>query len=590
MNHLSLLHRLGRRLRQSGGFTMPVVVSVMLVGSAISLAVYAAAFQDIRLAEDDVDRKRALAAAEAGLADYVQRLAQDNEVWLKCTTGLAPQPNGRPAPVNQPWNGQGADPREWRTMATEASAAYTIELLPRPGYSECVPNVDASMADSSGMIRIRVTGRAGAPGRVVKRSLVATLRRNGFLDFIYFTEFETSDPAQFIIDTGEVPVKPCGPSSTCGTESLSAWAARIPGGSATGCQQTIQDGRDLSSNYYKGSVYTSFQRNGTWVQDWRPVTAEDLWARCKTIQFAAGDAVRGPLHSNDTITVCGQPKLGRNRSGATTEPVDKVEYYGHRAATDSGCTINTPDLGSNTLVSGANLDILKLPETNGQLRGSARPEDVYFGRTTIELLGDRMRVNGVEKPIPANGLVFVANGTGVCPPWSVLRPYAAGQEQCGDVLVKGTHSKSLTIGADRDVIVTGNVTGTNNALLGLIANNYVRVHHPVGSYTGRCDADTAETLARHTRTIEAAILSLGHVFTVDNYQCGDDLGTLRVKGAIAQKYRGPVGTGYGSTVVTGYLKDYVYDDRLRFRSPPHFLAPVQSAWRVVRATERVPAR
>ena len=30
--------------------------------------------------------------------------------------------------------------------------------------------------------------------------------------------------------------------------------------------------------------------------------------------------------------------------------------------------------------------------------------------------------------------------------------------------------------------------------------------------------------------------------------------------------------------VTGYAKDYNYDNRLKVQSPPHFLDPVQSAW------------
>ena len=55
-------------------------------------------------------------------------------------------------------------------------------------------------------------------------------------------------------------------------------------------------------------------------------------------------------------------------------------------------------------------------------------------------------------------------------------------------------------------------------------------------------------------------------------------------GAIAQKFRGTVGQIGGS----GYLKDYQYDDRLRFRSPPRFLDPVQAAWRILTYVEQVP--
>ena len=62
----------------------------------------------------------------------------------------------------------------------------------------------------------------------------------------------------------------------------------------------------------------------------------------------------------------------------------------------------------------------------------------------------------------------------------------------------------------------------------------------------------------------------------EGYRCF--IGTLTVTGAIAQKFRGPVGTSGG----TGYIKDYAYDDRLRYREPPHFIDPVQAAWRMSR--------
>jgi hypothetical protein len=88
-------------------------------------------------------------------------------------------------------------------------------------------------------------------------------------------------------------------------------------------------------------------------------------------------------------------------------------------------------------------------------------------------------------------------------------------------------------------------------------------------------------------TIDAAILSLQHSFTVDNHFCGQALGELRVNGVIAQKFRGPVGRG-GNTIVNGYRKNYNYDDRMSLRSPPHFLDPVQSAWRIQRQVETPP--
>ena len=64
--------------------------------------------------------------------------------------------------------------------------------------------------------------------------------------------------------------------------------------------------------------------------------------------------------------------------------------------------------------------------------------------------------------------------------------------------------------------------------------------------------------------IYAAILSTKHSFLVDNYGCGESLEKLNVYGAIAQKFRGIVGTTGG----TGYIKNYNYDERLAVDEPP----------------------
>src|SRR3978361_630335 len=124
----------------------------------------------------------------------------------------------------------------------------------------------------------------------------------------------------------------------------------------------------------------------------------------------------------------------------------------------------------------------------------------------------------------------------------------------------------------------------------MIATNYVRVDHPVTGCSPAspvtCNFRTGCTNAAGTPTnvaVDAAILSLTRSFIVDNWFCGAALGTLRVNGAIAQMFRGPVsrdsvgGEGAGTS---GYVKDYTYDSRLKYRSPPHFLDPVQAQWRV----------
>ena len=153
---------------------------------------------------------------------------------------------------------------------------------------------------------------------------------------------------------------------------------------------------------------------------------------------------------------------------------------------------------------------------------------------------------------------------------------------CGDIYVSGSYSTPLTISAGDNIVITGSLTTslTGPATLGLVANQFVRVMHGVKSgsgCTGGVIEDPTHTIANPT--IDAAILTLGHSFIVDNYNqgCHSNLGNLTVNGAIAQKYRGPVGTG-SSTPTTGYSKNYGYDDRLHVLLPPYLFDIVTSAW------------
>ena len=52
--------------------------------------------------------------------------------------------------------------------------------------------VDNSKYSLSGTLRIRATGRVGK----VTRSVVANLKQQGFIDFLYFSDYEIQDPDQ----------------------------------------------------------------------------------------------------------------------------------------------------------------------------------------------------------------------------------------------------------------------------------------------------------------------------------------------------------------------------------------------------------
>jgi len=509
-----------RSERREAGFTTVTMAGIMLAATLFSVAAIAVADGDISDAREDVDRKQAYAAAEAGLNDYIHHLDRDNSYWSKCTDVPPPDPS-RPqerAPVNQAWSGQGSDPRVWRNVPG-SEARYTIELLPAPGSSECVAGQDTSMIDpATGTFRIRATGRS----RGITRSIVATFRRRGFLDYIYFTDFEALDPAY--------------------------------DGTTAECAQYERDGRSQS---------------------------------CVDIQFVNADRVNGPLHTNDELLICGRPTFGRTPEDPIE--IERPDPGSWRGSGSTGCAPNEPNFVGNHVPGALHLAV---PPSNTSLSTVAEPAYRFSGRTEIVLAGDTMTVNGTTMPFPPNGVIYISNATGCSPSYTEPVVTYPNASPCADVYLRGTYSKGLTIASAKDIIVNGNVerAAGSDALLGLIPNNFVRIFHPVTGTgcTSATSASNASNAPMNVR-IDAAMLTLQHSFIVDNFRCGAPLGTLTVNGAIGQRFRGAVGTG-GAQSSTGFIKNYNYDDRLRYRAPPYFLDPVQAGWRTVRVNEQIPAR
>jgi hypothetical protein len=534
-----ILSNARRRLADEGGFTMVVVMGVMLVATLFSVAAIAAADRDTGQSRKDIDRKQAYAAAEAGVNDYMARLNQDANYWTRCTNVPAP------APVNQLFTRTSpaqTDPRSWRFVPGSTEADYTIELVPANGRPACDPLLpEETMIDTqTGAFTVRATGRsrAAGTGEPVFRTMTAKFRRRGFLDFLYFTDFETLHPDFFT-----------------GNQYTQALAQ---------CQR--------------------YQRNG------RPAGTP-----CADLTFIDADVVSGPLHTNDRLLVQGHPDFGRDTN-------DDIEVV---AAPPAGPSWEPNGSGNpvpwrGTFVPGA--PPMEMPPSNQELANVAGW--TFTGDTELRFNGSTVTVvNQALNPVSPytttrsmndsdfNGVVYVkSNGGTNCGTRSA--PYPSPRDYgCANLWVSGWYNKSVTLGSEGDVIVKAGddissgsagkgLRRSGDVFAGLVANNWVRVYHP-------CSGGNNQTGTEQNVQIDAAILSLGRSFTVDNYTCGSRLDTLTVNGAIAQKFRGPVGQFGGSD--HGYTKNYVYDNRLRYRSPPYFLDPIQSAWRTVSYTEQTPA-
>ncbi len=604
-----------RLTRDERGFTMVTVMGALLIVTLLAVTALSYATDDLPHGARDRDRKIAYAAAEAGAQNYLYFLSQDPNYWAKCVDASV---GSKTPQINQRWDGTGADTRRWVKVPDSRNAWYTIELLPANGQTKCsATNAEASIIDkTTGTFRIRTTGRVGENG--VKRSIVTNLKRQSLLDYIYFTDKETSSPLLYPAEVGNRDT-------------------RTPSGCTTECETLKQWALHACDRYY-GNDTDGQRQNQTFKGEYRDAGTSGPWSSltmsCNVITFIDPDVVAGPFHTNDEFLCSGSPDFG-------TTAADRIETstLGQTADPAAGFRGCTPHfIGTHV----KNAPELALPKTNEALHRDTAADYRFVGYTNVKLNGTTMTVsgtrengqvlNGASMPIPADGVVFVSNSapdkpagtpTGYpCGGYDPVQPYAyrtAVNNACGNLEVQGSYSVNVTFTAENDIIVTGDLTRPSgdppnpDVLLGLISNNFIRVYHPVDcgphgcNYRDTCsNADDSgvplpfplplpvplpvplkpvKLTAPGSITIDAAILSLNHSFITDNYFCGDNLGSLTVRGAIIQKFRGPVGRGS-----SGYIKNYSYDTRFRYRSPPKFLDPVQAAWRIQTYNEQVPAR
>jgi len=554
---------------------MIILLGVMLVTSLLVIAAFTSANGEIHLTATDTGQKKAYYAAEAGLQDYEYHLTQDGNYLGYCTT---------PTPANPALNqyykeGSETEPLKASELKTAnvpelegkgSEEKYAIQLLPAEsdklvGDHKCDPNhlVETMVEEqgaATGTFRIESTGFSGNE----KRSLVATFKNANFVSFVWYTMYEVGDP---IVD-GEAP-----------TGKPNYW---------TEC-----------TNFYE-------QRE--------LLTAK----QCKPLNnfFGTGESVNGPVHVQDHAGVCGEPTFGRNAT-------DRIEFGdGEKKSEATTGYSNEGQCGAakpkfkGTPIPPTEVPTLEPPPGDEELEHIVEESYHFHGKTEIVLTGTTMTITnkGATTPnvaFPPNGVIYVSGGTGSgsCPIYSPFGPvpgYSEGSE-CGDVYVQGKYEDSLTIAAQNNVIINKSITTptepensptgvpTTNAMLGLIANNFVRIYHPLTGTRGKkykeCKVGSAAESTNAPEDLKepiiyAAMLAVKHAVIVDNFDCGKpELGHLNVYGALAGLFsNGLTGIIEGTTVIHGYSYNANYDNRLQVEEPPHFLNPIQAAWYIQRQT------
>lgn len=568
----TLLQQRLARMHGDDGVAIILVVAVGFIVTMLMTTLMAYTVLSVTHSRKEQDYQAALSAAQAGVDDYLSRLNANNVYWQ--STDCTNTAMKRPMAGSSPTCGWGSStPVGWVPVAgAQTPTGTSCAATPTPVACTLYHyDVNSAGTLANGTISVTSTGRSKA----VSRSIRVSVRRQSFGDFLYFTDYETVDPANpFVYGFNN-------------TQAAS-----------------------LCARHY----WDNPPRN----------------PGCSDINFISGDTIDGPLHSNDAILMSGTPTF----NGPVTTAYPSCQSTGSIPPPASSCYRNAGGTATPSFAKGISyVPRLPLPASNGALQAQTvaataigAPGCGYTGPTRIHFYNDgtmdvyspyTTTVNagcGIAPfssvaqrvSVPNNNVIFVAPvpsnqknpRAGNCAPGSIGGypqandiNYNYGEYDCraGTVFIDGALSGRVTVGAQSNIIVTDNLTYANGSgggdSLGLVAANSVEIYHPV-QCTATDDNDNCSGGTNMNRpggtpftnpTIQAAILSLQHSFAVQMYSLGTPLGTLHVFGSIGQLYRGAVGTGSGG-VSTGYLKSYVYDTRLKFAPPPFYLNPVQAKY------------
>lgn len=538
------------KLAREDGYVLAAVIGLVVVLTLTAVVALTFALNASRPARSHQDWNAALAAAEAGLDDYRARLNRDTAYWSAATPE---SPQGNDALGEDTW-----------AQLPDSDAFYSY-------------TVDASRATSEGTVVVTSTGFVNGETRTVR----ASFRPAGFLDYVYFTDLETLAPA---IDPA------CVQDYWVDRPNRNCAAIRFVTNDIIDGPLRTNDRIQIDGNpQFLGPVET-----------WRYVSPDtgEFWhdqGGSSNPTFAQG--IEGP-----DVTRLELPATNAALIEQTSSTAGGCRFYG-----PTYLKFEQDELLVRSPLSVAPPDGQPLPNPN-----------CFTGTVDSLASSSGARIDLTDPSF--NGVIFIDEADpNLCT--SSTHPlglpisgeaHAPDEYTCweADAFVWGEVDGQYTLAARRDIKVIWDLTyvgdfDTGTDLIGLIADRDVKVWHPVSAWAAWNSRPSANNLpisgssniAPHPPgeqpaapggsgglwrdpEIHAAIVALTGTFKVHNFHLGPRFnasdGLLTVRGAIAQKNRGPVGVSGGRP--SGYFKDYRYDFRLQFLSPPFFLTPEDSEW------------
>jgi hypothetical protein len=287
--------------------------------------------------------------------------------------------------------------------------------------------------------------------------------------------------------------------------------------------------------------------------------------------FRTGERFEGPVHVNGDLKVDGDPWFGGYvRMGGQlnmTEGSNPTFVRGYEEGVGS-IDLPTPDYVRNEL---------RPKAVTGGIHAPSIPKDGYYV---------------VEFGVPSDGwLTYRAHKKNGQPNGPVKHEEISAKNGAAwfesDIHVSGTFDGQMTIGVDGNIIITDDIVyeGSTPGLgpdqdcddvLGMIAAG-----HPNGDIIIENNAANRDDVEIH-----GVMMALQKNIEAEDYQHGAPRGVIKIYGGMLADYSIHLGQYNDDVVISGYARDYNYDNRLFTMPPPFF--PFTGSFSVVSWEEVVP--
>lgn len=614
------------RRGDDGGWLLPAVIGLGMVMLLLVATALSVTSSGTRKASTETDWNAALAAAYAGVEDYKSRIENDVR-YSQYGNPAAPFGLAATVPSGEVNINTSLVAPPDANPAFEVGASGGWATVPGSGgKAQFRYEVNIQDFASTGVILLRSTGRVGDS----TRSLVASLKQEGFSDYVYFTEYEAMDPAisglsqcenkhqwgtsvasssddrdsdcriQFAsADTLGGKVHSNDQLYICGGNFKGAVTSASPIGSYAlaggGCpgptfksaparvgsidmpddnnQMKAEtylnyDGVPVPGCLYTGPTTVKFNGNGK-MTIWSP------WTKITQVEVTGSVATGG-----QTPAKCGLPSDLASANGATIDVLDANLMYVQNVPASATGDVNSWAAGATptNFTCTDDSETVEIKRSNGSSYNPKRYQTTKYGEkwtfpTSIVHPGHASPDKTISHPL--------ANEKRL--PYSSATNPAYGCRS-GDLYVWGTIGGRMTIAAENYVYVQSDILylDPQRDVLGLVGNNAIFIWNPMPT-----SGSTPILNSDKDRVVQAALMSVDHTIQVQNYNKGNNRGKLTIFGSMAQKYRGTVATG-GTSISTGYSKDYNHDPKLANVTPPKYLMPTSTTFSISK-TAGVPA-